>query len=164
LLTYSQTPNSLLAQGEPEEEVKEIGLDSISLSAVYSKQLWFDIISKIIFGAAAAGIYFGLNMWLPICLELFTLYICDKLSPLSQPVDRVGRLLKDCQVDIQNRALATLALWILAVIFLILFIGGAEGLKIEQQKAKTGSSKKESRKTEASSIDAPPAYNAARMY
>jgi hypothetical protein len=52
-----------------------------------------------------------------------------------------------------------LVLWILLVIFLILFIGTAEVLKIEQQRAKAGSSKKESWKTEASSIDALPTYD-----
>jgi hypothetical protein len=140
LLTHLQTPNSPLAQGEPEEEVQEAGLVSISLSTAYGKRFWFDIISKTIFSAVAAGIYLGFNMWLPICLELFTLHICDRLSPLGQPVTRVSRLLKDSQVDIQGRALATLALWILVVILLILFIGAAEGLKIEQQRAKTRSS------------------------
>jgi len=113
---YLQIPNLSLAQGKFEKEARKGGLILISLSAAYGKRLCFDIVSKIILIAAAAGIYVGLNMWLPISLELVTLDICDRLSPLSQPVTRVDRLLKDPQVDIQARALTTLALWILLII------------------------------------------------
>lgn len=82
------TPTMQPEQEDSDDEV------AWTLSTASGRRRWPSLICRILWCTVGVPFYVGSSIWLPICLDLLTLYICDKISPLEHAGTRVNRLLE----------------------------------------------------------------------